>query len=144
MADERLPRPFLLLPHVPGLLGSLIRSPHRRGRVARALAARTQHVGFIRRGNDRQLRRSEFPSGNHCGVGGITPPLGGFTRMANATGADWGTMRNPAVIAALLLTLVPVAATAETQEEQQACMNDAFNVCGDAIPDRDRVAVCLT
>ena len=22
-------------------------------------------------------------------------------------------------------------------------MNDAFNVCGDAIPDRDRVAACL-
>ena len=27
--------------------------------------------------------------------------------------------------------------------EQNACMNDAFNVCGQAIPDRDRVAACL-
>src|SRR5262245_49970872 len=52
-------------------------------------------------------------------------------------------MRNNAAFMALFLTLVPAAATAETQEEQQACMNDAFNVCGDAIPDRDRVAACL-
>jgi len=37
----------------------------------------------------------------------------------------------------------PAIATAETQEEQQACMNDAFAVCGHAIPDRDRVAACL-
>ena len=33
----------------------------------------------------------------------------------------------------------PLAASAETQDEQNACMNDAFNVCGHAIPDRDRV-----
>ena len=32
---------------------------------------------------------------------------------------------------------------AETQDEQNACMNDAFSVCGQAIPDRDRVAACL-
>src|SRR5262245_59967920 len=53
-------------------------------------------------------------------------------------------MRNRAAFAAILfLTLVPMAATAETPEERQACMDDAFNVCGDAIPDRDRVAACL-
>jgi hypothetical protein len=34
-------------------------------------------------------------------------------------------------------------ASAETQEEQQACMNDAFQFCGDAIPDRNRVFLCL-
>ena len=42
-------------------------------------------------------------------------------------------------IAFAFLALAPVAASAETQEEQNACMNDAFNVCGHAIPDRDRV-----
>jgi hypothetical protein len=52
-------------------------------------------------------------------------------------------MRNQAAFAVLLLAILPVAATAETQEEQQACMNDAFSVCGDAIPDRDLVATCL-
>jgi hypothetical protein len=53
-------------------------------------------------------------------------------------------MRLQIALAAALLVLVPVAVTAETQEEQQACMNDAFNICGQAIPDRDRVAACLT
>jgi hypothetical protein len=42
-----------------------------------------------------------------------------------------------------LLALAPIAATAETQEEQQACMDDAYGFCGHAIPDRDRVANCL-
>jgi hypothetical protein len=35
------------------------------------------------------------------------------------------------------------AVAAETPEEQQACQQDAFNVCGEAIPDRTRVAICL-
>ena len=53
-------------------------------------------------------------------------------------------MRLRIALASAFLVLVPVAAPAETQEEQQACMNDAFNVCGQAIPDRERVAACLT
>ena len=52
-------------------------------------------------------------------------------------------MKAQAALVLLLLAFTPVAATAETQDEQQACMNDAFNVCGHAIPDRDRVAACL-
>jgi hypothetical protein len=39
--------------------------------------------------------------------------------------------------------LLAPAALAETQDEQNACMNDAFNVCGQDIPDRDKVAACL-
>jgi cell pole-organizing protein PopZ len=54
-----------------------------------------------------------------------------------------GQMNFQIALAAAFLALAPVAATAETQEEQQACMNDAFAVCGDAIPDRGRVAACL-
>ena len=42
------------------------------------------------------------------------------------------------------LALAPVAAAAaESQDEQNACMSDAFSVCGHAIPDRSRVAACL-
>jgi hypothetical protein len=41
------------------------------------------------------------------------------------------------------VVVLPVAALAESQDEQNACMNDAFTVCGHAIPDRDRVAACL-
>jgi len=46
-------------------------------------------------------------------------------------------------LALVFFTLVPAAASAETQDEQNACMGDAFNICGHAIPDRDRVAACL-
>ena len=46
-------------------------------------------------------------------------------------------------LAFAFLALAPVAASAETQDEQNACMNDAFSVCGHAIPDRDRVGACL-
>lgn len=52
-------------------------------------------------------------------------------------------MKMKLAIALAFFALVPVGASAETQDEQNACMNDAFNVCGDAIPDRDRVAACL-
>jgi hypothetical protein len=52
-------------------------------------------------------------------------------------------MRASIALAFAFLAVVPVAAVAETQDEQAACMNDAFNVCGHAIPDRDRVAACL-
>jgi hypothetical protein len=35
------------------------------------------------------------------------------------------------------------AAVAETPEERQACTDDAFKVCQQAVPDRDRVFACL-
>jgi hypothetical protein len=34
-------------------------------------------------------------------------------------------------------------AAAETPEERNACIGDAFRVCGASIPDRDRVTACL-
>jgi hypothetical protein len=37
----------------------------------------------------------------------------------------------------------PRPGSAESQDEQNACMNDAFSVCGHAIPDRERVGACL-
>jgi hypothetical protein len=46
-------------------------------------------------------------------------------------------------LAAVLVAFIPVTALAQSQDDQQACMNDAFTVCGHAIPDRDRVAACL-
>lgn len=49
-----------------------------------------------------------------------------------------------------LFVLVPVlalgsigGAAAQTQDEQQACTNDAFQFCQMAIPDRNRVFQCL-
>jgi hypothetical protein len=52
-------------------------------------------------------------------------------------------MKAQTALAFAFFALAPLAASAETQEEQNACMNDAFNVCGHAIPDRERVGACL-
>ena len=52
-------------------------------------------------------------------------------------------MKIKIALALVFLTIVPATASAQSQEDQNACMNDAFNVCGNAIPDRDRVAACL-
>jgi hypothetical protein len=43
----------------------------------------------------------------------------------------------------LCLTFAPVAAKADQQQDQDACMQDAQTVCGQFIPDRERVAQCL-
>lgn len=37
----------------------------------------------------------------------------------------------------------PEQQNSETPEEQQACMYDAFRVCGHAIPSRERVIACF-
>lgn len=48
------------------------------------------------------------------------------------------------VTLAVTFTLTSFAAAfAETPEERQACTDDAFRVCQQAIPDRDRVFACL-
>src|SRR3978361_217810 len=44
---------------------------------------------------------------------------------------------------ALSASLLPGAAQAYTPEQQQACTPDAFRLCGDAIPDVDRVTACM-
>ena len=46
-------------------------------------------------------------------------------------------------LASALVAFIPVSASAQSQDEQNACMNDAFSICSHAIPDRDRVAACL-
>src|SRR5262245_1750949 len=52
-------------------------------------------------------------------------------------------MRFQFAVAAMLIALSSATASAQTAEEQQACMNDAFSVCGHAIPHSDRVEACL-
>ena len=52
-------------------------------------------------------------------------------------------MKIQTALALVFFTLVPVTASAETPDEQNACMGDAFTICGHAIPDRDRIAACL-
>jgi hypothetical protein len=52
-------------------------------------------------------------------------------------------MRAGVLTAAAVVFILPVAAMAETQTEQQACVDDAFRVCSSAMPDRHDVFVCL-
>jgi hypothetical protein len=54
-----------------------------------------------------------------------------------------GNMKVRFALAFSAFVLTPAAALAQSQEEQNACMNDAINICGHAIPDRGRVAACL-
>jgi hypothetical protein len=44
---------------------------------------------------------------------------------------------------ALTAGMLSTAAFAQSQEDQQACMDDAFRVCGAFIPDRGRVTACM-
>ena len=53
-------------------------------------------------------------------------------------------MKIQIALAASFFALLPAAASAaENQDEQNACMGDAFSVCSHAIPDREKVATCL-
>lgn len=44
---------------------------------------------------------------------------------------------------ALALGLLTTASFAYTQEQQQLCTGDAMRLCGDAIPDVERVTACM-
>ena len=46
-------------------------------------------------------------------------------------------------LAASALIAVSLVAHAETPVERQACTDDAFQHCGEFIPDRERVYQCL-
>jgi len=52
-------------------------------------------------------------------------------------------IRNALALSFFCIALAPIAATADPQQDQDACMMDAQTVCGQFIPDRERVAQCL-
>lgn len=52
-------------------------------------------------------------------------------------------VRSVACVGAFLLGMATTAAVAETPEQRQACTDDAFRVCNDAVPDQNRVFNCL-
>src|SRR5258707_14542025 len=53
------------------------------------------------------------------------------------------TMNKGLLAVALTLGLIPAAFGQSEQEQQEACMDDAFKFCGQAIPDRQKVFYCL-
>jgi hypothetical protein len=52
-------------------------------------------------------------------------------------------MNRITLAAAFALATLSTAAVAQSQEDQQACMNDAFRVCSATIPDRARTTACM-
>ena len=46
-------------------------------------------------------------------------------------------------LSALCLAFAPLGAKADEQSDQPACMNDALTICGQFVPDRDKVGACL-
>ena len=46
-------------------------------------------------------------------------------------------------LAAALTIVLSTSAFAQTAEEQNLCMNDAFRVCSHTIPDRGRTVACM-
>jgi hypothetical protein len=46
-------------------------------------------------------------------------------------------------VMAFTLSLLPTASEAYTPEQQQACTDDAFRLCGPEVPDVDRVTACM-
>lgn len=45
--------------------------------------------------------------------------------------------------AALMAALPPIQAVAQSEQEQEACEGDVFNLCQDKIPDEDEIVACL-
>jgi hypothetical protein len=56
-----------------------------------------------------------------------------------------GSLKKASASTATVLTIAFISsmAVAETTEERQACISDAFRVCWSAIPNRDQVFHCL-
>jgi hypothetical protein len=53
-------------------------------------------------------------------------------------------VRTVFALALFCVALAPVGAKADqAQDDQNACMSDAMTVCGQFIPDRERVGTCL-
>jgi hypothetical protein len=64
---------------------------------------------------------------------------GGFMLAIRSGNFQLGLM----LATALLVSIWPAASRAYTPEQQQACSDDAFRLCGADIPDVDRVTVCM-
>jgi len=52
-------------------------------------------------------------------------------------------MNRTTLALAFALTTLSTGAFAQSAEDQQACMNDAFRVCSATIPDRNRTIACM-
>src|ERR1700744_1048086 len=65
------------------------------------------------------------------GIGGIMTDFGPGRKLVGR------------MIVASALWVLPTAGWAYTAEQQQACMGDAFSLCGSEIPDVQRTTACM-
>ncbi len=47
------------------------------------------------------------------------------------------------IFAMLTLAFFASQAAAQSQQDQQSCEGDVYNLCGDKIPDQDEIVACL-
>src|SRR5262245_18935652 len=94
------------------------------------------------------LKRHQSGAIRNCIEGGVSFPA--HHVPSQALGSETETMESAssrkvaALIAAMLtIHLLSSTAMAETTEERQACIGDAFRVCWAAIPNRNEVFRCL-
>ncbi len=58
-------------------------------------------------------------------------------------GAFSSRIKQLAVVATIVAGAWPAAGWSYTMQEQQACMGDAFRLCGSEIPDVSRITACM-
>jgi hypothetical protein len=47
------------------------------------------------------------------------------------------------ILATTIVACSSTAAVAQEKDEQEACTGDVLALCGEAIPDRERITICL-
>jgi hypothetical protein len=60
-------------------------------------------------------------------------------KIGQAAGFQFGLL----LATALSMAMLPSESEAYTPEQQQACSDDAFRLCGPEIPDVDRITACM-
>jgi hypothetical protein len=55
----------------------------------------------------------------------------------------WGFQFGLALAIPLFASSIPTPASAYTPEQQQACTPDAMRLCGEYVPDVDRITACM-
>jgi len=104
--------------------------------------------GVFRQTRDICLGRHQFGAIRDCVDRGVSSPAHHAPLPASGSETEpmeTATSRKVSALIAAVLTLPILGSTAiaETSEERQACMGDAFRVCWAAIPNRNEVFRCL-
>jgi hypothetical protein len=114
-----------------------------RGRLTRSSEAPALHDIIVQPNRDRVFGLPDSggplakpaPLTHYCAVNAS----GGFMAILQSASSRFGLL----LATALSVAMLSSASEAYTPEQQQACSDDAFRLCGPAIPDVDRVTACM-